>query len=261
MSKNMDKIPDFDDIIFENRNKKYGAYKLRKKYKINVILGLLAGSFIVSTLTITPYLKERSHGIVKVPPERVVVLKMQKLDIPKENITPPPPPPPPMPHHENLVAQQKYVAPKVVDTILPEDTSKFITAEQAKSAGVQSKDTTGPTSEAKEVIPETTQQPFIFVQEMPVFPGGNQALMKYIADHTIYPKVARENNIQGRVIVKFCITAKGGVNQVSILKGVSPELNAEAIRVVKSFPRFIPGRQSGVPVPVWYAVPITFSLK
>ena len=85
--------------------------------------------------------------------------------------------------------------------------------------------------------------------------------MKYISDHTIYPNIALENNIQGKVIVKFCVTAKGGVTQVSILRGVSPELNDEAIRVVKSFPKFIPGKQSGIPVPVWYVVPITFSLK
>jgi protein TonB len=94
-----------------------------------------------------------------------------------------------------------------------------------------------------------------------MYPGGDVELLKYIAEHTQYPEVAKENNIQGRVIVRFCVTAKGGVSQVSILKGVDPELDKEAIRVVNTLPAFKPGKQGGKPVPVWYMVPITFTLK
>ncbi|MGD0755621.1 MAG: energy transducer TonB, partial [Bacteroidales bacterium] len=71
----------------------------------------------------------------------------------------------------------------------------------------------------------------------------------------------KENNIQGKVIVRFCVTAKGGVNQVSVLKGVDPELDKEAMRVVTTLPPFKPGKQGGKPVPVWYMVPIAFTLK
>jgi periplasmic protein TonB len=260
MSNNSDRSPDFNDIVFENRNKEYGAYKLRKKYNIHLITGLLIGLFIISIVTITPYLKEKSHGIVKVPAQRSIVIRMQKLDIPKEEVAPPPPPPP-MEPHERIVQPQKYVAPQVVDTIMPQDTArKLMTAEEAKTAG-PAKEVVSQTPPPVEVTPEANEEPFTTVQEMPQFPGGNKALMKYIAEHTIYPSIALENNIQGRVIVKFCVTAKGAVSQVSILRGVSPELNDEAIRVVKSFPKFIPGKQSGIPVPVWYVVPITFSLK
>jgi periplasmic protein TonB len=259
MSDNYDKDPDFDDIIFENRNKEYGAYKLRKKYKTDLIDGLLIGLVIISTVVITSFQKEKSNGIEMVPAERSVVIRMQKLDIPAENLAPPPPPPP-LPHHESIVKQEKYVAPQVVDTILPENTAKLMTAEEAKTA-IQSKDTASQLLSAINVVPETREEPFMIVQEMPVFPGGRKALMKYIAEHTIYPEVSRENRVQGRVAVKFCITSKGSVNQISILNGVSPELNAEAIRVVKSFPKFIPGKQSGIPVPVWYVVPITFTLQ
>jgi protein TonB len=81
------------------------------------------------------------------------------------------------------------------------------------------------------------------VEEMPMFPGGDGELLKYIAEHTQYPEIAKENNIQGRVIVRFCVTSKGGVSQVSILKGVDPELDAEAIRVVNTLPAFKPGKQ------------------
>ena len=113
--------------------------------------------------------------------------------------------------------------------------------------------------EVQEADPEAT--PFVVVEEMPMFPGGDAALLKYIAEHTQYPEVAKENNIQGRVIVRFCVTSKGGVSQVSILKGVDPELDKEAIRVVNTLPAFKPGKQGGKPVPVWYMVPITFTLK
>ena len=94
-----------------------------------------------------------------------------------------------------------------------------------------------------------------------MFPGGDAALLKFIAENTIYPESSKTQNIQGRVIIRFCVTAKGNVNQISVLKGVAPELDAEAMRVDQTLPKFKPGRQSGKDVPVWYMVPITFALK
>lgn len=103
--------------------------------------------------------------------------------------------------------------------------------------------------------------PFVVVEEMPAFPGGDMALLKYIAENTRYPEKAKANNLQGRVIVRFCVNENGGVDRISILKGVDPELDAEAVRVVSALPSFIPGKQGGKPVPVWYMVPISFTLK
>lgn len=108
-------------------------------------------------------------------------------------------------------------------------------------------------------IPEET--PFVVVEEMPMFPGGDAALLKYIHANSKYPENAKANEIEGRVIVRFSITPTGGVDNVSVLKGVDPELDKEAIRVVKTLPEFKPGRQGGKAVPVWYMVPITFTLK
>jgi TonB family protein len=104
-------------------------------------------------------------------------------------------------------------------------------------------------------------EPFVVVDEMPLFPGGDVALLKYIARETIYPESAKIQNIQGRVIVRFAVTTEGDVTKATILKGVSPELDDEALRVVKDLPKFTPGRQNGINVPVWYMVPITFTLK
>ena len=110
-------------------------------------------------------------------------------------------------------------------------------------------------------VDKSNPEPFIVVEEMPMFPGGDAALLKYIGENTQYPEIAKTHNIQGRVIIRFCVTAQGGVNLISVLKGVDPELDKEALRVVSTLPAFIPGRQGGKPVPVWYMVPITFTLK
>ena len=97
--------------------------------------------------------------------------------------------------------------------------------------------------------------------EMPVFPGGDAVLLKYIAENTTYPDAAKKNGIQGKVITRFCVTSEGNVSKVSILKGVHPELDNESVRVISSLPAFKPGKQGGKPVSVWYMVPITFTLQ
>jgi protein TonB len=99
------------------------------------------------------------------------------------------------------------------------------------------------------------------VDEMPVFPGGDVALLKYIAENTIYPETAKKAGIQGKVIVRFCVTSKGSVASCQILKSVSSDIDAEALRVVETIPTFTPAREDGKPVAVWYMVPITFALK
>jgi bla regulator protein blaR1 len=158
------------------------------------------------------------------------------IDFTNNTIAPPPPPPPP--------------------TSSPSTSDKQIT---------QAKNTEAVPIVVEQEMPKLSDSdeevPFVVVQEMPMFPGGDINLLKYIADNTIYPASAKKNGIQGRVIIRFCVTAKGGISQVSILKGVDPELDAEAIRVVKILPAFKPGKQSGKAVPVWYMVPITFTLK
>jgi TonB family protein len=114
---------------------------------------------------------------------------------------------------------------------------------------------------ANDVSEKSDEVPFVQVEEMPMFPGGDAALLRYIGENTTYPENAKKNNIAGRVVLRFCVTAKGNINKISVLKGIDPELDAEAIRVVSTLPAFKPGRQDGKDVPVWYMVPITFTLK
>jgi TonB family protein len=104
-------------------------------------------------------------------------------------------------------------------------------------------------------------EPVVFdIVEQPVFPGGDYALMTFISNNTMYPDSAKANGIQGNVFIKFVINTSGKVTDVVVLKGVNPWLDEEAIRVVKSFPDWIPGKQKGEPVPVSLTVPINFKL-
>jgi protein TonB len=259
MAKEKINAPAFDDIVFEARNKEYGAYKLRKRYNRNVSIALLIGILILATAIITPYLNAKASENRTKRAERQVVVKMENLDQPNQQVAPPPPPPPPP---TDVVQQQRYVPPQVVDSIKPEDVKQLMTADQAQTE-VTNKEVVEVVQQVKEEVQEAEaeQTPFVVVEEMPMFPGGDPALLAYIAANTQYPEIAKENNIQGKVIVRFCVTSKGGVNQVSVLKGVDPELDKEAIRVVTTLPTFKPGKQGGKPVPVWYMVPIAFTLK
>jgi len=259
MAKENIHAPSFDDIVFEDRNKEYGAYRLRKKYKRNVLISMVVGIFILGTAVITPYLNAKAMENRNKRAERQVEIKMEQLDQPAEQVTPPPPPPPPPP---DAIQQTRYVPPVVVDSVKPEENVKLMTADQA-NVEVKNQDVVEEVQQPKEEVQEEEkeQEPFVVVEEMPVFPGGDAELLKYINEHVNYPEVAKENNIQGRVIVRFCVTSKGAVDKVSILKGVDPELDKEAVRVVSTLPPFKPGKQGGKPVPVWYMVPINFTLK
>lgn len=252
------KAPAFDDIVFEDRNKEYGAYRLRKRYNRNVLVALVIGLVIIATAVITPYLNAKALENRTKRAERQVEIKMENLDAPTEQFVPPPPPPPPP---QETAQQARYVPPVVVDSVKPEEVVQLMTADQAQ-VEVQDEEVEI-VEEVKEEVQEEDPEaePFVVVEEMPMFPGGEVELLKWIADHTQYPEVAKENNIQGKVIVRFCVTSKGTVDRVSILKSVDPELDKEAIRVVGTLPAFKPGKQGGKPVPVWYMVPINFTLK
>ncbi|MDE7092515.1 MAG: energy transducer TonB, partial [Muribaculaceae bacterium] len=113
----------------------------------------------------------------------------------------------------------------------------------------------------EEKAPVDDNQIFQSVEQMPQFPGGEEALLKYIGDHLRYPTMAAENNIQGRVVVSFVVTKTGKIGEVKILRARDPDLDKEAIRVVKSLPDFIPGKMNGQAVNVWYNLPVNFKLQ
>ena len=259
MDKDFQNVPDFLDIVFESRNKEYGAYVLRKKYNNSVFIALIIAIIILATAVLAPFLNAKALENRQKRSEREVQIKLENLEQANQPVTPPPVTPPP-PAEANQPA--KYIPPVVVDSVKPEEAVQLMTADEAQEE-VKDMDVVEVVSEVKEEVKEAEpeQEPFIIVEEMPMFPGGTAELMKFIYDHVEYPEIAKENNIQGRVTLNFCVTASGGIDRITVLKGVDASLDTAAIRVVKLLPAFKPGKQGGRPVPVWFQLPINFQLK
>jgi|WetSurMetagenome_2_1015567.scaffolds.fasta_scaffold36115_3 TonB family protein len=149
----------------------------------------------------------------------------------------------------------------ITTTVSKKSSSVLNSVQPIKSVKISLKDINTITKVNEEnTSSESEENPFVVVEEMPMFPGGELELLKYIGENTKYPEIAKMNGIQGRVIARFCVSSTGKITQISVLKGVTPELDAEAVRVISTLPTFEPGKQGGKAVPVWYMVPITFSL-
>ena len=116
---------------------------------------------------------------------------------------------------------------------------------------------------APEVVEEEVveQEIFQIVEEMPAFPGGEKALLEYVAKNIKYPQIARETGIQGRVFVGFVVEPDGSVSNVKILRGIGGGCDEEAMRVIKSLPKWKPGKQRGKAVRVSYQIPVVFKLQ
>ena len=108
---------------------------------------------------------------------------------------------------------------------------------------------------------ETKDEVFMVVEQMPEFPGGIQELMSFLRKNTKYPTIAQENGIQGRVIVQFVVEKDGTPTEFKVIRSVDPDLDAEALRVMKEMPKWKPGMQKGQVVRVKYTLPVTFRLQ
>jgi protein TonB len=253
MKRNEKKVPEFDEIIFENRNKNYGAYDLRKCYKTTTSLSILGGVTFFAILTFaisfTPEEGKASAG------PTIVTLEVSNAIIPEKVIPPELKPP------AEMTNQIKNLQPVV--TVDSSETSSYLPTTEELTESV------GNGSVPKEIIPvenpepvvPSENKPFVRVEEMPEFPGGWQALLKYISENIKYPSEAQNNNIQGKVILQFVVNSDGSVDRIEVLRSVHPSLDSEAVRVVKTLPRFKPGKQGGIPVPVWYSLPVIFRLE
>ena len=110
------------------------------------------------------------------------------------------------------------------------------------------------------VIRVEEDRPYDAVEQMPTFPGGEAELMKFIRDNLRYPLTAKKEGIQGRVILRFVVTKTGAIDNITVLRSLDPACDEEAIRLIKSMPRWIPGKQNGNNVPVYYTLPVVFKL-
>ena len=117
-------------------------------------------------------------------------------------------------------------------------------------------------ADLKEVITSQKEDIKVYtvVEQMPSFPGGEDALLKYIGSHIKYPSIALEQGIQGMVMLRFVVNPDGHVGEVQVLKSLDPYCDREAKRVIQSLPKFIPGKQQGRAVAVWYTCPVRFQI-
>ncbi len=163
-----------------------------------------------------------------------------------DEVKPPPPPPPKAMDVLTIVEDDVEVA----ETDIPDSESDDNTVVEVVKM------------EQTIVEEEAEDAPvFVLVEEMPEFPGGQAAIIRFISENTKYPSIAVENGIQGKVYVSFVVNAKGKVENVKVVRGVDPSLDKEAVRVIESMPSWKPGKQRNKPVKVSYTMPVAFKLQ
>ena len=252
--------PDFDDILFEHRNKEYGAYFLRKRYNRVVLGSLIIAIIIGGAAVLIPFYRipvkptKTTYNIKYVTIENMMA-PVDQLVIPAVPSTTAPPPS----QTENIV---KYIAPVVEDTIMPFETSKLPVTDLVP-IGVPQHGIVGGRGNEIGLLSEVggggTNEPFMLVEVMPTFRGGDlNAFREWVIKRTVYPQQASDNGIEGIVFVTFIVEADGSVTNVKVTQGVDPLLDNEAIRVVSSSPKWLPGRQRGETVRVRFSIRLNF---
>lgn len=264
------------DLVFEGKNKEYGAYVLRKETgKRNLKSMIIVFATIIAILLIAL----AKVAIENAMPKKVAIttdVELSKLAEKKQaKVERKEPVKVEMEQKviEKVKSSVKFTAPEIKkdDEVKPEDELKSQddlakTTTAIGSFDVKGNDeAAGEVLKAKEVIadekPKEEEKVFDVVEQMPSFPGGPQALFEYLSKNIRYPAVAEENGVEGKVIVTFVVERDGSITDVVAIKKVDPSLDKEAIRVVKSMPHWIPGKQNGSAVRVKYTVPVTFRLQ
>ena len=264
------------DLVFEGKNQAYGAYQLRKEtgkrnmkaLLVMFIIGAAIAAFVAIKGVVENAMKqdvaiEADVELAKLAEKKEA--KVEKKEQPKlEKV-----------EVEKVKSSVKFVPPviKKDDEVKPEEELKSQDELNKTNTAIGAFDVKGNDEAAGEVLKakEVIAQPeppkeeetkvFDVVEQMPSFPGGPSALFEYLSKNIKYPVVAEENGIQGRVIVTFVVERDGSITDVRVVKSVDPSLDKEAQRVVKSMPRWIPGKQNGSAVRVKYTVPVTFRLQ
>lgn len=264
------------DLVFDGRNKQYGAYHLRQTSDKRYIVAFIAVLIFVAFVIVVPGLVSAVNAIanrnrVENIDEDFALSKVEmEQQVPEENITKqevaPPPPPlkstikftPPVIKKDEEVAEDKEM--KAVSEVL--DTKLQVSMADVKGTDDKFGVDIATLKDHQVITQEKPQEkPFTTVEQMPTFPGGEAEMQRYIANNLKYPISAQENSIQGRVTIRFVVTASGEISDVKVLKGIDPACDREAVRVVKSMPKWIPGKQNGRNVAVYFTLPIVFKLQ
>ena len=268
---------DWVELVFQGRNQAYGAYRLRKgtskRNLIAIIVVLIVAILAFAGMAIKNIVDENARKVAATQvseisalnqPKKKAKVEQKKIQVEPEKVV------------ERVKSSVKFTAPviKKDSEVKPEDELKtqdqlMSTKTAIGSFNVQGNDeANGEILKAKEVIAqpeppkhEEENKLFEVVEQMPQFPGGPAALMEYLRSNTHYPVVAAENGVQGRVSISFVVEKDGSITDVQVARPVDPSLDKEAARVVKSMPKWQPGKQNGSFVRVRYIVPVTFKLQ
>ena len=268
---------EWTDLVFEGRNQSYGAYKLRKTTGKRNLWALIIVALAAVLLYLGLQLQPMAEANKKVENTQAVELaklntekkeaKVEKKEVIRQE---------PEKVVEQVKSSVKFTAPviKKDEEVKEEDEIKLDEVQKSdKAVGaftvegndevggavLKAKEDIAAPEPPKHVVEET--KIFTVVEQMPMFPGGDAALMGYLRDNMHYPTVAAENGVQGRVVVGFVVERDGSITDVNVLRSVDPSLDREAMRVVKAMPKWTPGKQNGSAVRVKYQVPVTFRLQ
>ncbi len=268
---------DWTEMVFEGRNKEYGAYRLRKnvgkRNLYSLITIFIAALAIWGGISLVKFVESRTKSVAQTSvaelsalnqPKKKAEVKQQKkvkLEQPEKVV-------------ERVKSSVKFTAPviKKDDEVKPEDelkTQDELMSTKTAIGALDVKgndDANGEVLKLKEAVAQPEPKPevekvFDVVEQMPSFPGGPSALMEWLSNNVKYPVVAQENGVQGRVVVSFVVERDGSITDVKVVRGVDPSLDKEASRVVRAMPRWIPGKQNGSAVRVKYNVPVAFRLQ
>lgn len=260
---------DYLDILFEGRNKSYGGYELRRNYPKRVGRSMIAigtvllvgiGSYVLANI------KKEDKGKTKPVMREVTLAEPPPID-PKK----PPPPPPPSEPPPPVKPTVKFTPPVIEkDEEVKEDEKPPEQTElKEAAAGIKTQegdvngidpgivDNPGTGTGVVEAAPPPPQI-FTYVEQMPEFNGNVQ---EYLGNKLRYPDQAREAGIEGRVIVQFVVNEDGDISDAVVKRGIGGGCDEEALRVVKSMPKWKPGKQNGRPVKVYFTLPISFKLE
>ena len=265
------------ELVFENKNKAYGAYQLRKETGKRNVKAMIIVFATIAAIIVAAWAKV---AIENAMPKKVAIetdVELSKLAQKKEaKVERKEPGKVEMEQKvvEKVKSSVKFTAPEIKkdEDVKPEDELKSQDDLAKTNTAIGSFDVKGNDEaegevlKAKEVIAEEKPKEeetkvFDVVEQMPQFPGGQQALFEYLSKNIKYPVIAEENGVQGRVIVTFVVERDGSITDVKVVKSVDPSLDKEAQRVVKAMPHWIPGKQNGSAVRVKYTVPVTFRLQ
>src|SRR5688500_6422737 len=250
----------WDEMVFENRNREYGAYAVRKGYYGNVVTGLIATLIDVVLVILYPTLA-KMFGLDTVreqtPPRKLVYTELSApppIDKPK-----PPPPQVQLPRWQKII---KFVPPRVVTE---EVRDVIANVEEIKVNNTGAEQTEGPAQvifdEPVAEVVEADDELFTVVDQQPEYAGGYDAMMAFIKANMVYPANARRMRIEGTVHVSFIVSKTGQISDVKILRGIMTECDREAIRVIQMMPAWKPGKQNGRPVNVRFILPLKFRLS